>query len=86
MWPGFKSRRRRHIWVEFVVGSLPCYEGFFPGTSVFSSPQKLTQSTLSKTDTLGTGTKCPSYKESNKGSKERQGPTISVCFTEVSIL
>ena len=22
MWPGFKSRRRRHMWVEFVVGSL----------------------------------------------------------------
>ena len=20
MWPGFKSRRRRHMWVEFVVG------------------------------------------------------------------
>ena len=24
MWPGFKSRRRRHMWVEFVVGSLLC--------------------------------------------------------------
>ena len=23
MWPGLKSRRRRHMWVEFVVGSLP---------------------------------------------------------------
>ena len=22
MWPGFKSRRRRHMWVEFVVGLL----------------------------------------------------------------
>ena len=21
MWPGFKSRRRHHMWVEFVVGS-----------------------------------------------------------------
>ena len=43
------------------------------------------QSTLSKTDTFGTGTKCPSYRESNKGSKERQGPTLSVRFTEVSV-
>ena len=43
------------------------------------------QSTLSKTDTFGTGTKCPSYKESNKGIKERQGPTLSVRFTEVSV-
>ena len=36
------------------------------------------QSTLSKTDAFGTGTKCPSYRESNKGSKERQGPTLGV--------
>ena len=28
MWPGFKSQRRRHVWVEFVVGSLPCSERF----------------------------------------------------------
>ena len=30
--------------------------------------------------------RCPSYRESNKGSKERQGPTLSVCFTEVSVI
>ena len=30
--------------------------------------------------------RCPSYRESNKGSKERQGPTLSVHFTEVSVL
>ena len=35
MWPRFKSRRRRHMWVEFVVGSLPCSERFFPGYSGF---------------------------------------------------
>ena len=28
----------------------------------------------------------PSYRESNKRSEERQGPTLSVCFTEVSVL
>ena len=28
--------------------------------------------------------RCPSYRESNKGSKERQGPTLGVRFTEVS--
>ena len=44
------------------------------------------QSTVSKTCTFGTSTKCPSYRESNKGSKERQGPTVCVCFTEVSVL
>ena len=35
MWPGFKSRRRSHMWVEFVVGSLPCSERFFSGYSGF---------------------------------------------------
>ena len=35
-WPGFKSRRRRHMWVEFVVGSLLCSERFFSGYSGFS--------------------------------------------------
>ena len=41
------SRTRRNIWVEFVVGSLLCAEGFFSGyscfpprTLVFPSPQK----------------------------------------------
>ena len=30
MWPRFKSWCQCHMWVEFVVGSLPnCSEGFF---------------------------------------------------------
>ena len=29
IWPGFKSQRRCHILVEFVVGFLPCSERFF---------------------------------------------------------
>ena len=32
MWPGFNSRTRRHMWVEFVVGSRPRSEGFSPGS------------------------------------------------------
>ena len=35
MWPGFDSRSRRHMWVEFVVGSRPCSERFFSGYSGF---------------------------------------------------
>ena len=32
MWPGFDSRSsRRHMWVEFVVGSRPCSDKFFFG-------------------------------------------------------
>ena len=31
--PGFKSQCQRHMWVEFVVGSLPCSERFFSGYS-----------------------------------------------------
>ena len=42
MWPGFNSRSRRHMWVEFVVGSLLAPRGFSPGTPVFPSPQKPT--------------------------------------------
>ena len=29
--------------------------------------------------------RCPSYRESNKGSKERQGPTLGARFFEVSV-
>ena len=44
------------------------------------------QSTLSKTDTFGTGTKCPSYRESNKGSKGSRCPFYrGVSLIEVSI-
>ena len=35
VWPGFESWRRRHMWAEFVVGSLPCFERFFSGYSGF---------------------------------------------------
>ena len=42
MWPGFKSWTPCHMWVEFVVGSRPCSEGFSPGSPVFLPPQKST--------------------------------------------
>ena len=35
MWPGLDSWTRRHMWVEFVVGSRPCSERFFSGYSGF---------------------------------------------------
>jgi len=36
MCPGSgESRARRHVWVEFVVGSCPWSEGFSPSSSVF---------------------------------------------------
>ena len=39
-----------------------------------------------KTNTFRTSTRYPSYTESNKGIKERQGPTLgAVPFTEVSV-
>ena len=50
MWPGFDSRTRRHMWVEFVVGSRPCSEGFSPGSPVFLPPQK---PTLSNSNSIG---------------------------------
>ena len=40
MWPRFKSWHRRHMWVEFVVGSLLCSERFFSGYSGFPLSSK----------------------------------------------
>ena len=41
VWPGFDSRTRRHMWVEFVVGSCPCSKGFFsPGSPAFPPSSK----------------------------------------------
>ena len=40
LWPGFNSRSRRHMWVEFVVGSRPCSERFFSGYSGFPLSSK----------------------------------------------
>ena len=40
VWSGFKSWRRRHVWVEFVVGSLICSERFFSGSSGFPLSSK----------------------------------------------
>ena len=42
MWPGFKSRRRRHMWVEFLLVVYFAPRGFSPVTPVFTSPQKPT--------------------------------------------
>ena len=42
VWPGFDSRFRCHMWVEFVAGFLLAPRGFSPGTPVFVSPQKPT--------------------------------------------
>ena len=55
MWPGFKSWRRRHMWVEFVVDSLPCSERFFSRYSGFPLTLKTNTSkfqfNLERTDT-----------------------------------
>ena len=40
MWPGFGSWTRRHMWVEFLVGSLLCPERFFYGFSGFPLSSK----------------------------------------------
>ena len=40
MWPGFDSRSRCHMWVEFVVGSRLCSERFFSGYSGFPLSSK----------------------------------------------
>ena len=46
MWPGFDSRTRRHMWVEFVVGFLLCSERFFSGYTGFPLSAKTNISKL----------------------------------------
>ena len=46
MWPGFDSRTRRHMWVEFVVGSCLCSERFFSGYSGFPLSSKTNTSKI----------------------------------------
>ena len=60
MWPGFDSRSRRYMWVEFVVGSRLCSEGFSPGTPVFHPPQKPTPKS-----SLGTRSNVTVHSKSN---------------------
>ena len=38
----FSIPARYHMWVEFVIDSRPCSEGFSPGSPVFLPPQKPT--------------------------------------------
>ena len=40
MWPGFKSWARCNVWVEFLIGSRPCYEVFTLGFPVSSLNKK----------------------------------------------
>ena len=40
MCPGFDPGTPRHMWIEFIVGSLACSERFFSGYSAFPSLQK----------------------------------------------
>ena len=40
--PGSIPGSRRHKWVEFVVGSRPCSEGFSSGSPSFLPPQNPT--------------------------------------------
>ena len=46
----------------------------------------IVQSTLSKTDTFGTGTSCLSQRDIRLIESQIEGPTLSVRFTEVSVL
>ena len=48
-WPGFKSRHQCHMWVGFVVGSLPSSERLFSGYSGFPLSLKPTFSNFSST-------------------------------------
>ena len=62
MWPGFKPWTQCHMWVEFVVGSCPCSEGFSLGYPVFLSPQT---STFLNSNLIGNSRAIPSLNKVN---------------------
>ena len=59
----------------------------FPIISVYSqlSPRRTPLGPALSVSKVSVLERCPSYKESNKGNKQRQGPTLGVRFTEVSV-
>ena len=70
MWPGFKSRRRRHIWVEFVIGSLLCSERFSSGYSGFP---------------LSSKTNCNISKFQFDQESGRRRTTLWMCYLQIII-
>ena len=46
MWRGFDFRTPSHLWVEFDVGSCPCFERFSSGYSGFPFSSKTNISKL----------------------------------------
>ena len=70
VWPGFESWRRRHMWVECVVGSLLCSEKFFSGHS---------GGAIHSTKISGNfGPKLNGSVRSNRKSFEKTGPPFEV--------
>ena len=59
----------------------------FPIISVYSqlSPRRTPLGPALRVSKVSVLERCPSYKESNKGNKQWQGPTLGVRFTEVSV-
>ena len=72
MCPGFKSRLRRHMWVEFVVGSLLCSDRFFSGCSGFPLSSK---TNISKFQF-----------EQESGESGRRRTTLWMCYLQIIIV
>ena len=70
MWPGFKSRRRRHMCVEVVAGSILCSERLFSGYSGFFVSSKI---------------KKPTFPNSNSTKNQVDEEPLSGCATSKSL-
>ena len=58
MWAAFKSRRRRHMWIELVVSSLPCSEVFLRILQFFGLNSKInTSKSLPSSNSIWTNTR-----------------------------
>ena len=78
-WPGFESWRRRHMWVDFVVGSLACFERVF---SVYSGFPLSLKTNASKTNSIWNAqTRFPEFLRTPKRSV---GKEITITIDQFS--
>ena len=97
IWPSWRHVNALYSWVEKLTSALKMSWLPRPSTNNWPSRHwqittfcKALRSTLSKTDTFGIGAMCLSKADVQLIESQimgaKQGPTLDVCFTEVSSL
>ena len=76
-----------HLWAHLVLSSVTpiLFVKSLPIYVLIHTVNSLQDGHLWDRHKVTVLERCPSYRESNKGSKESQGPTLSVRLIEVSV-